>query len=120
MIYMCFIPHCFTAGDNVKFGFPMSATVTILAWGLLEFKDAYFASEELGEMYDCIRWPLEWMLKCHTGKNELYVQVKSYITLRYFVSYYRYLPCQLFTIFFKYFFSLSVLFVCSSTHDFSN
>ncbi|XP_071145715.1 endoglucanase G-like [Mytilus edulis] len=65
----------YDAGDNVKFGFPMSATVTILAWGLLEFKDAYFASEELGEMYDCIRWPLEWMLKCHTGKNELYVQV---------------------------------------------
>ena len=63
------------AGDNVKFGFPMSATVTILAWGLLQYKDAYIASEELGEMYDCIRWPLEWLLKCHTGENELYVQV---------------------------------------------
>ena len=64
-----------TAGDNVKFGFPMSATVTLLAWSLIEFRDAYIASGQLGEMYDCIRWPLEWMLKCHTGQNELYVQV---------------------------------------------
>lgn len=53
----------------------MSASVTLLGWGLLKFKDAYVASEQLGEMYDCIRWPLEWLLKCHTGKDELYVQV---------------------------------------------
>lgn len=53
----------------------MSATVTLLAWSLIEFRDAYIASGQLGEMYDCIRWPLEWMLKCHTGQNELYVQV---------------------------------------------
>lgn len=65
----------YDAGDNVKFGFPMSASVTLLGWGLLQFKDAYVASEQLGEMYDCIRWPLEWLLKCHTGKDELYVQV---------------------------------------------
>jgi hypothetical protein len=41
-----------SAGDNVKFGFPMSASVTLLGWGLLKFKDAYVASEQLGEMYD--------------------------------------------------------------------
>ena len=53
----------------------MAASTTLLAWGLLEYKDAYEQSGQLEYMYDCIRWPLEWMLKCHTGHNELYVQV---------------------------------------------
>ncbi|XP_061163624.1 endoglucanase 4-like [Saccostrea echinata] len=65
----------YDAGDHVKFGFPMAASTTLLAWGLLEYKDAYEKSGQLEYMYDCIRWPLEWMLKCHTGPNELYVQV---------------------------------------------
>ncbi|KAK3102082.1 hypothetical protein FSP39_008602 [Pinctada imbricata] len=65
----------YDAGDHVKFGFPMAASTTILAWSLLEYKDAYEASGQLDYMYDCIRWPLEWMLKCHTKPNELYVQV---------------------------------------------
>ncbi|XP_063408594.1 endoglucanase E-4-like [Mytilus trossulus] len=65
----------YDAGDNVKFGFPMAATTTLLGWSLLEYPDAYRASGQLGEMFDCIRWPLEWLLKCHTGENELYVQV---------------------------------------------
>ena len=63
------------AGDNIKFGFPMAASTTMLTWGLLRYKDAYQHSGELENMYACVRWPLEWMLKCHTGTNELYVQV---------------------------------------------
>lgn len=65
----------------MKFGFPMAASTTLLAWGLLEYRDAYLASGELGEMHDCIRWPLEWLLKCHTGQDELYVQVSNSITV---------------------------------------
>lgn len=65
----------YDAGDHIKFGFPMASSTTLLAWGLLEYKDAYEHSGQLDNMYDCIRWPLEWMLKCHTGPNELYVQV---------------------------------------------
>ncbi|XP_061198130.1 endoglucanase E-4-like isoform X2 [Saccostrea echinata] len=65
----------YDAGDNIKFGFPMAATTTMLTWGLLRYKDAYQHSGQLDKMYECIRWPLEWLLKCHTGTNELYVQV---------------------------------------------
>ena len=64
------------AGDNVKFGFPMAASTTLLEWGLLKYKDAYKASGQLDKMYDCVRWPLEWLLKCHTGDDELYIQVE--------------------------------------------
>ena len=61
----------------MKFGFPMAATTTLLAWSVLEYKDAYEASGELDNMYDCLRWPLEWLLKCHTKPEELYVQVRT-------------------------------------------
>ena len=63
------------AGDHVKFGFPQASAVTMLTWGLYQYKDAYQDSGQLEAMYDCIRWPLEWLLKCHTGDNELYFQV---------------------------------------------
>lgn len=65
----------FAAGDHIKFGLPQASAVTLLTWGLLQYKDAYNASGQLDDMYDCIRWSLEWLLKCHTGKNELYFQV---------------------------------------------
>jgi len=30
----------YDAGDHVKFGFPMASSATMLAWGLLEYRDA--------------------------------------------------------------------------------
>ena len=65
----------FTAGDNVKFNFPMAFSTTVLCWNLLEFTDVYNKSGQLDYMYDSIRWSLEYFIKCHTGDNELYVQV---------------------------------------------
>ncbi|KAK6177432.1 hypothetical protein SNE40_015535 [Patella caerulea] len=65
----------YDAGDHVKFGFPMAYSTAILAWSLLEFKDAYQKSGQLENMYDSIKWPLDYFLKAHTGKTELYVQV---------------------------------------------
>ncbi|ESO91444.1 hypothetical protein LOTGIDRAFT_153886 [Lottia gigantea] len=63
------------AGDHVKFGFPMAYSSAILTWGLLEWKDAYVKSGQLKWLYESIKWPLDYFLKSHTGKNELYVQV---------------------------------------------
>jgi hypothetical protein len=34
-------PHTFAAGDYVKFGFPMAATATVLAWGLVYYAAGY-------------------------------------------------------------------------------
>ncbi|CAF4914662.1 unnamed protein product, partial [Rotaria socialis] len=31
----------FDAGDYVKFGFPMAGFTTVLAWGAIEYEDAY-------------------------------------------------------------------------------
>ncbi|XP_069111328.1 endoglucanase E-4-like [Argopecten irradians] len=65
----------YDAGDLVKFGLPMSASVTLLAWGFLQYPDAYTDANQTEYMYDCIRWPLEWMIKAHTNTSELYIQV---------------------------------------------
>ncbi|KAH3862175.1 hypothetical protein DPMN_025141, partial [Dreissena polymorpha] len=62
-------------GDHVKFNFPMAFSVTSLAWGLLEFKDAYSDSGQLEYMYDSIRWPLDYLLRCHVSPHVYYVQV---------------------------------------------
>ena len=65
----------YDAGDHVKFGFPMAFSVTMLSWGLVEYKDAYEDAGELNYMLDCIKWPLDYFIKAHTKKNEFYGQV---------------------------------------------
>lgn len=61
----------------------MAFTVTSLAWGLLEFKDAYEAAGQLDYMYDCIRWPLEYLMKCHVAPHVFYGQVWYNLALPY-------------------------------------
>ncbi|XP_077864384.1 endoglucanase F-like [Saccoglossus kowalevskii] len=65
----------YDAGDYVKFGLPMAWSTTVLAWGVIAYKDAYLAAGQLEYMLDCIKWPADYFLKCHTRKNEFYYQV---------------------------------------------
>lgn len=65
----------FTAGDFVKFGFPMSWSITVLAWGMIEFRDAYQDAGEWERALDMLKWGLDYLMKAHTKPNELYVQV---------------------------------------------
>ena len=51
-----------TAGDHVKFGFPMAGALTILLWGLERFKDGYVAANQLDAMYDTVKWGLDYVL----------------------------------------------------------
>nr|ABD24275.1 endo-beta-1,4-glucanase [Ampullaria crossean] len=65
----------YDAGDFVKFNFPMAWSTAILNWGLLQFKDAYEAAGQLEWMYESVKWPLDYLLKCHSSDDVLYVQV---------------------------------------------
>lgn len=47
----------------------------MLAWGFLEWSDAYEKAGETENLYSCIRWPLDFLLKAHTAPNEFVVQV---------------------------------------------
>ena len=65
----------YDAGDFVKFNFPMAFSTTLLTWGFIEYKNAYSAAGESDQMLDSIKWPLDYFIKAHVGKNELYGQV---------------------------------------------
>ena len=72
---MISLSYILIAGDHVKFGFPMAWTVSTLAWGLVEFKDAYESSGEYQNMLNSIRVPLDYFIKAHPQDNLFYGQV---------------------------------------------
>ena len=65
----------YDAGDNVKFNFPQAFTLTMLAWSGITFEDGYTKSDQFEYLLDTVKWGTDYLIKCHTGKDELYVQV---------------------------------------------
>ncbi|GAA4458963.1 glycoside hydrolase family 9 protein [Phytohabitans houttuyneae] len=65
----------FDAGDHVKFGFPMAFTTTMLAWGAVEYRDAYASSGQLTHLLNNLRVPNDYFIKAHPSANVLYGQV---------------------------------------------
>ncbi len=67
----------YDAGDHVKFGFPMAAATTLLAWSAVDYRSAYVNSGQLNYLLDNLRWADDYFVKAHTAPNELYGQVGS-------------------------------------------
>ncbi|KAM1262784.1 hypothetical protein PS2_027649 [Malus domestica] len=65
----------YDAGDNVKFGFPMAFTITMLSWSTLEFTKQLEAKDELSNALDAIKWGTDYLIKAHTTPNVLYGEV---------------------------------------------
>ena len=65
----------YDAGDNVKFNFPQAFTLTMLSWSGISFEDGYTKSDQFEYLLDTVKWGTDYLLKCHTSKDELYVQV---------------------------------------------
>ncbi|XP_041360965.1 uncharacterized protein LOC121377139 [Gigantopelta aegis] len=69
----------YDAGGTIKFTLPMSATVTRLTWSLITWPDAYEAAGQLDYMFDSIRWPLDYFLRCWIPDSQVfYVQESGY------------------------------------------
>ncbi|MQL94017.1 hypothetical protein Taro_026669 [Colocasia esculenta] len=64
----------YDAGDNVKFGFPMAFTTTMLAWSLVEF-GAMMPPAELRNALAAVRWGTAYLLKTIAHPNKVFVQV---------------------------------------------
>src|SRR6476660_3576695 len=50
----------YDAGDHVKFGLPMAASATLLAWGLADSRDAYTQIGKLPYALDAPRWATDY------------------------------------------------------------
>eukprot|EP00253_Pinus_taeda_P009040 PITA_09040 len=63
----------YDAGDNVKYGFPMAYTATMLSWSVIEFGN--LMDKELTHALTAIRWATDYILKTVVYPDTIYVQV---------------------------------------------
>ena len=84
--------HFILDGGHVKYGFPTAATLSLLAWGAIEFKRGYVASKELGNLLAAIKWGTDYLLKCHTSPHEFYGQVVNFFHKFLFPVFTRFQP----------------------------
>ena len=63
-------------GGHVKHALPTASAATMLLWGMIDYKDAYSQSNEFEFAKKQLKWQVDYYMKAHTGKFELYVQVK--------------------------------------------
>jgi hypothetical protein len=76
----------YDAGDNVKFGFPMAFTVTMLAWGVIEYKTQLQSANQLAYALDAIQWGTDYFIKAHTAPNVFFGEVCMYSNEEFFKS----------------------------------
>ncbi|MFI7055037.1 glycoside hydrolase family 9 protein [Streptosporangium canum] len=65
----------YDAGDHVKFGLPMAASATMLAWGAVEYRDAYASSGQLPHLLNNLKFVNDYFVRAHPSPNVLYGQV---------------------------------------------
>ncbi|CAL0304309.1 unnamed protein product [Lupinus luteus] len=65
----------YDAGDHVKFGLPMAYSVTMLAWGAIEFSKEISDLNQLENTLSAIKWGTDYLIKAHPQPNVLYGQV---------------------------------------------
>ncbi|KAK8603387.1 hypothetical protein V6N13_085574 [Hibiscus sabdariffa] len=65
----------YDAGDHVKFGLPMAFSVTMLAWGTIEYRKEITNLNQMGHALWAIRWGTDYFIKAHNQPNVLWGQV---------------------------------------------
>ncbi len=65
----------YDAGDHVKFGFPMAASATFLAWGAVEYPQAYEQTGQMGHLKNNLRFVADYIMSAHPEPNVFYGQV---------------------------------------------
>lgn len=65
----------YDAGDHVKFNLPMSYSLAMLAWSVVESRDVYAQTGEMSHALDNLRWAADYLMKCHPSPEVYYYQV---------------------------------------------
>ncbi|KAK4493384.1 hypothetical protein RD792_017718, partial [Penstemon davidsonii] len=73
----------YDAGDHVKFNLPMAFSVTMLAWGAIDFKAQMVSLNQMGHTLKAIRWGTDYFIKGHTQPNVLWAQVGDGVSDHY-------------------------------------
>ncbi|PWA41061.1 Glycoside hydrolase, family 9 [Artemisia annua] len=68
----------YDAGDNIKFGFPMAFTTTMLAWSVIDF--GRIMGPELNNAVKAVKWGTDYLLKATATDGVVYVQVGDAIS----------------------------------------
>jgi endoglucanase len=63
------------AGDNIKFGVTCAYTTSLLAFGAIEYKEAYEKSGQMKWLENQLRWINDYFIKCHSAPNVFWAQV---------------------------------------------
>ena len=69
----------YDAGDHVKFGLPMAFSVTMLSWGVTEFRKEITGQNQMGNTLAAIKWGTDYFIKAHPQPNVLWAQVSTII-----------------------------------------
>jgi len=65
----------FDAGDHVKFGFPMAASVTNLAWGADTFAGGYEAAKQVKRVVQQLEWANDYFIAANPKPGYLIGQI---------------------------------------------
>lgn len=65
----------YDAGDHVKFALPMAGSMTLLAWGGIEYANGYQASGQKQALLSAVRWGTDWIMKASPLAAVFYGQV---------------------------------------------
>ncbi|CAN8318453.1 unnamed protein product [Cochlearia groenlandica] len=65
----------YDAGDNMKFGFPLAFTTTMLAWSSVEMSPQLRIHREDQNVLAALKWATDYLIKAHPEPNVLYGQV---------------------------------------------
>ncbi|XP_026384986.1 endoglucanase 12-like [Papaver somniferum] len=65
----------YDAGDNVKFGFPMAFTITMLSWSVVDFGKYISERDELTYALEVIKWVTDYLIKASPYDGILYGEV---------------------------------------------
>lgn len=65
----------YDAGDNLKLGFPLAFTLTMLSWSAIEFKDQLSHQNELQNALSAIKWGTDYLMKTHPQPDVLYGEI---------------------------------------------
>jgi hypothetical protein len=69
------VSRFYDAGDQVKLLFPLSSSLSLLAWSMEAFPQAYSDSGEAAHALDVLRWGGQYIMDSHTSAEALVGQV---------------------------------------------